>query len=1215
MAAQNITIVPLVTTGGLGPYTYTIVNDGLTTLPLQPGNPSGASVTFLAATITEPDRISVDATTVAPGTYSLHVHSTDAVGKTASKVMSIKILDNTKFAILTESTTLVPTTFPFQGVMPLKYSGAKGNVTWAIIQSVTSIAGAAIVPSGGSDNNLVFTVNQYGAFTIGLQAKDDYKTITKTINISILPESAFKLVNGQIEVDFRDTGFTQGIHSFTLSATDAASTVVNRTFEFRLQPPISPVKIPQSSTKYWFTSDTNSFYLPITGAASGLSIQDSGGMFANGISYNIEGLSSRIKFNGPPTLAENAELVIPINLQLGNSVVASVGKTFTISSYSGAADQTEFHQVCNARPAIVGENFSLNAQKPYFNSPSIERSRIWKTRVKTSTSLPLGLSLDEQTGLVYGKILNEDITSSQLEFLDENDLIKGTITINFLILTNNFALVESMPTASLSVPYVGTISTTTTNDLHSIQVVSGVLPAGLSISVTRNLDTGVLTFDGALKTILRSGGSWIDDDVSIGSVLVLSTFANTLNNQAVTVTNVTASTITVKEAIASAASVSGIVSCNTKGVISGTPTEAGHFDIWLKIVDTAGAAGYLYKRFEVSYVTPLAIITSTLPTLTSLAYSKTLSAVGGSGLYTWSLDGSSPTLPAGITLSSEGVLAGTYAGSSYSASIVVKVTDTSGSTATATLPFLFDSSLDIATAAIPQMIKGENYSFTLKAIGGSGTYSSWIVSTGTLPTGITLNSSTGVLSGVVDPGVSDGNVSVTISVTSSPSTVSKAFVIIVASVKPAFSIDASNIGFISKGCKYHGTLVANVGSSAAIGPFTWEVSPASINPLPTGLVLAPVGDANPLNSGSVLTITGNCTSILSNYPVVFRVIDAHGIATSATVLFNSAISVVIKSTKLDQAKVGTAYINILSGVSCNLPLTFSLASGSPALPAGLTLASNGTLSGTPTSASVTNLIFQLTDSLGDMVTSTLPLTIKNSDLVISTTSISTISNSKAWSFPLVAVGGAPGAYSWSIAPGSLNQLPNNVQLSASTGLLSTTGSTDLGTKTVTFRVTDLDGTITDKVLAVAVVPYQVVTPGPDYINGTTHGYLGYIRQYFCGITNQIYPRTSKSFYAIFTNFDSTSKSQISVSTSDPNITAIVDYMNGTTEVGILLTVGANGNLLAPLGDNTFTLTIVDNSSPFSTQMKYKVIAGKELTLNQAGGISLPTRLTNTSYLV
>jgi hypothetical protein len=417
--------------------------------------------------------------------------------------------------------------------------------------------------------------------------------------------------------------------------------------------------------------------------------------------------------------------------------------------------------------------------------------------------------------------------------------------------------------------------------------------------------------------------------------------------------------------------------------------------------------------------------------------------------------------------------------------------------------------------------------------------------------------------------------------------------------------------------------VALVGSSAAVGPFTWEVSPASTNPLPTGLVLSGVGDPNPLNSGSVATITGSSTSILSNYPVVFRVIDANGIATSTTVLFNSVISVVIKSTKLDQARIGTAYINVLSGTSCN-GLTggsagWTLASGSPALPTGFTLSSDGTLSAASTFSAIagtTNLVFQLTDGLGDMVTATLPLTIKNSNLVLSTTSIPTISNSKAWSYQLVATGGAPGAYSWSISPSSPNQLPNNVQLSASTGLLSTPGSTDLGAKSVIFRVTDTDGTITDSnLLSVSVVPYQVVTPGPDWVNGTSHGYLGYIRQYFCGITNQIYPRASKSFYAIFTNFDSTSLSQITCSTSDPNIIAVPDYMNGTSEVGILITVGANGNLTSALGDNTFSLTIVDSNSPFSTKMKYKVIAGKELNLNQAGGIQLPTRFNNYNVII
>jgi len=1202
MASQNITVVPLVTTGGLAPYSYTIVNDSLTTLPLQPGNPSGA-----ASVITSnPDQISIDATTVTPGTYSLHLHSTDSASATTSKVISIKILANTKFSILNESIAIIPTEFPYTGNLSLTYSGANGSVVWSLVDELTTIAGATITTVGPS-SSLNFTLNQYGLFTIGLQAKDNFKTITKTINVNITPQSVFKLVNGQVEINFTDNGYVPGIHSFTLQTTDSATppATVSRTYEFLLQPQVSPVNIPQSSVKYWYTSDTNSFYLPISGSVSGLAIQDSGGVFPNGVSYNVEGLANRVVFNGPPTIPENSELAIPINLQMGTTIVSSVAKTFSIDAYSGAADQSQFNQVCNAKPVLAGDNFSLNAQKPFFNSPSIERSRLWTARVYAGDALPTGLSLDTQTGLIYGKVLDNKVSTSRIQFLDQNNQVQGLVTINFTILTSDFSLIdESLTTASLSIPYTGLINTTTTADLASISLVSGTLPSGLTLSVSRNLAVGNLTFNSSLKTIARDSGSWKTDGISIGSSIVFSGLANTANNKTVTVTIVTDSTITVKETIADAVAISGIgsTSCSTKGVIQGSAAEAGHFDIWLKVTSVLGTVGYLYKRFEVAYVTPIQIITSSLPTLTNLTYNAPLAAIGGSGRYTWALDGSSPALPAGITLSSAGVLGGTYAGSSYpDTNIVIKVTDTTlpiNQSATATFLLHFSSNLTITTASIPQVIQGQNYSYTLKAIGGSGTYTNWVVASGTLPTGLSLDSSTGVLSGVVDPSFPDSNVNVTISVTSSPFTTAKTFAVSVATALPTLTINTSGMGVIYKGGQYHGTLVANVGSSSAVGPFTWEVAPTSLHSLPTGLVLTPVSDPNPEAAGAVATVTGVCIQALSNYPVVFRVIDANGIAESATVFFSSVVSVAINTAQLDQGQNGSAYSDTLLGSGYNTPLVFSLDGSSPALPAGLTLTSAGLLSGTPTGgASTTNLVFKLTDSIGDSVTATLSLKITNSNLVLVTSAITAIPNGKAWSFPLVASGGAPGGYTWAVSPTSVDQLPNNVQLSASTGVLSTSGSIDLGVKNVTFRVTDTSGTVTEKDLAITVTLQQVVVAGPDYVNSTNLGYIGYIRTGNCGITNQIYPRTNSSFYAILTNFNSTTLGQVVVTTSDPNISAVPLYMNNGV-VGISITVGVNGNLNLPLGDHTFTLNIVDNSSPFSVQLKYKVIAARNLTINQ-----------------
>ena len=88
---------------------------------------------------------------------------------------------------------------------------------------------------------------------------------------------------------------------------------------------------------------------------------------------------------------------------------------------------------------------------------------------------------------------------------------------------------------------------------------------------------------------------------------------------------------------------------------------------------------------------PLAITTTSLPNaMIGTAYSQTLTASGGSGSYTWSVNGAGP--PAAFSLSANGTLSGTaacgqpslYAQGTWG--IQVQVTDSSGQTAQATIP-------------------------------------------------------------------------------------------------------------------------------------------------------------------------------------------------------------------------------------------------------------------------------------------------------------------------------------------------------------------------------------------------------------------------------------------------------------------------------------------------------------------------------------------------
>jgi hypothetical protein len=125
------------------------------------------------------------------------------------------------------------------------------------------------------------------------------------------------------------------------------------------------------------------------------------------------------------------------------------------------------------------------------------------------------------------------------------------------------------------------------------------------------------------------------------------------------------------------------LSLSSSGVISGTPTSAvGPTSVTFKLTDLTGATAT--KSLSITIITPLSISTSALPNGTvGAAYSQTLTANGGTSPYTWTI--TSGTLPAGLTLSSSGVISGTPTTAGGPTSVTFKVTDANSLTATQSL--------------------------------------------------------------------------------------------------------------------------------------------------------------------------------------------------------------------------------------------------------------------------------------------------------------------------------------------------------------------------------------------------------------------------------------------------------------------------------------------------------------------------------------------------
>ena len=157
-----------------------------------------------------------------------------------------------------------------------------------------------------------------------------------------------------------------------------------------------------------------------------------------------------------------------------------------------------------------------------------------------------------------------------------------------------------------------------------------------------------------------------------------------------------------------------------------------------------------YER-QSSSPAPLMITTSGLPQGTvNAGYSATLAASGGVTPYNWSVIAGS--LPNGLGLNqSTGVISGTPTLAGNFA-FTAQVSDSQNPSHTDSKPLSITinpapvAPPNITTTSLPNAQRNVGYSQTVHATGGVTPYI-WSVASGALPAGLTLNGSTGVISG------------------------------------------------------------------------------------------------------------------------------------------------------------------------------------------------------------------------------------------------------------------------------------------------------------------------------------------------------------------------------------------------------------------------------------------------------------------------------------
>ena len=240
-------------------------------------------------------------------------------------------------------------------------------------------------------------------------------------------------------------------------------------------------------------------------------------------------------------------------------------------------------------------------------------------------------------------------------------------------------------------------------------------------------------------------------------------------------------------------------------------------------------------------------------------------------------------------------------------------------------------------ASLPAPVQGSAYDTQVVATGGVPPYQ--YSSTGVLPPGITLNSTTGVLAGTP---TSSGTFAFTIEVTDvHENHGTRQFSLAVSRTKSQVSVTVSpaTVTIPSGSTQQFTASVANTSNTAV----TWTASPGSISS--TGVYTAPNVSAN-----TAVTVTATSVADSSAKSAVA--------ATIAPVVKSNPL--VVKTLGVPALTEGVAYNASLTASGGTAPYQWSLASGT--LPSGLSVGSAGALTGTTNQTGQFSFMVKVTDS-------------------------------------------------------------------------------------------------------------------------------------------------------------------------------------------------------------------------------------------------------------
>jgi hypothetical protein len=313
------------------------------------------------------------------------------------------------------------------------------------------------------------------------------------------------------------------------------------------------------------------------------------------------------------------------------------------------------------------------------------------------------------------------------------------------------------------------------------------------------------------------------------------------------------------------------------GTITGIPSAATNAaSIGLKVTDSGSPVQSSTRTLSLTITSSALVVTT--PSLpvgeVGAAYAASLSATGGTPPYKWSIKNGA--LAAGLSLSVSGSISGTPTATSGGTPVAFEVQDSSASalTQTVTLPLTVHAALAVTTTSLPGAQVGKAYTATLTATGGTPPLT-WSIAAGSLPAGLSLTPSTGVIAGTPTAAVNSDALTFAVADSNVPAQQK--------SVNLALSVASSSISIVitprAAALTLGQTATLSVSTNDPAG-VTWSLAPA-------GGSFAPVQSVNgtsttftaPSTAGTYTITATSVTNPTQSNSVALGVTDLAGVFT------------------------------------------------------------------------------------------------------------------------------------------------------------------------------------------------------------------------------------------------------------------------------------------------------------------------------------------------